>query len=122
MGSRVEQLYVLQKAVEAAQNSLSAAQAQANGDCNPKNAAFVCDQSRAKVNAAITSLNQAKLQYELQTAPPTATDLAQAQDAVIQAQASLDKLINSYTDTDLIQAQASVNAQDAIYRSALAAL
>lgn len=116
-GPRPEQVLVYQKGIEVAQNSLTSAQSQANGDCSGRQQQYVCDASRARVNAAETSLNQAKLQYELNVAPPTATDVAQAENAVAQAQAALDKLLNPYTQEDLIQAQAAV----AVQQSALAA-
>lgn len=119
-GPRPEQVVVFQKAIEVAQNTLTGAQAQANGDCVAKNPFYVCDASRAKVNAAETALNQARLQYSLNMAPPTATDLAQAKNAVVQAQDALDKLINSYTPDDLTQALATVAAQQGLLAQARA--
>ena len=120
-GPRQEQIYVYQKGIEAAQNSLTAAQAQANGDCGGRQLGYVCDASRARVHAAETTLNLAKLQYELNVAPPTQTDLAQAENVVAQAQAALDKLLNPYTQEDLIQAQAAVAVQQSGLVSAQAA-
>ncbi len=120
-GPRQEQIYVYQKGIEAAQNSRTAAQAQANGDCGGRQAGFVCDASRARVDAAETALNQAKLQYELNVAPPTGTDLAQAENVVAQAQFALDKLLNPYTPEDLIQVQAAVVVQQSALSSAQAA-
>lgn len=122
-GPRPERRLILQKAIEVAQNSKTAAQATANGDCNTGNRSFVqadCDAARSRVNAAETALGQARLQYELEIAPPTATDLQQAVDAVRLAELKLDKALNPYTEEDVLQSRSAVAAAEAQVRQAQA--
>jgi HlyD family secretion protein len=123
-GPRPEQRLVLEKAIEVAVNNRTAAQSTANGDCNVGRnfTQYTCDSSRAKVNAAETAVNQAKLAYELAVAPPTATDLHQAEAAVEVARLKLDKALNSFTDEDVTQSQSALAAQEALLRQSQAAL
>ncbi|MDE3076835.1 MAG: efflux RND transporter periplasmic adaptor subunit, partial [Chloroflexota bacterium] len=146
-GPRPEQLAVLQKQIEAAKNSLFAAQTSRDGACNKVLPAYVCSAAQAQVNAAETGVDTAQKQYELATAPPTATDLAQAQsavdqaraqlqllqantpqdiqaarDAVAQAQAAAQLAAQPFTGADMAVAQASVKQADAQVTQADAAL
>lgn len=119
-GPRPEQRVIFQKDVEKARNDLWAAQTKRDGDCGPRNARFTCDASNASVNAAETAVNRALLQYELATAPPAATDLAQAEDAVRQAELKLDKALNAFTEEDVLQSRSAVLGAEAQVRQAQA--
>lgn len=119
-GARPEQKDVLQKQVDAARNALYAAQTKRDGDCNKANPDYVCSAANAVVAQAQTSLETAIKQYRLSTAPPTATELQQAQAAVDQAQARLDAAQERETPLELQKGQSRVDASNKAIQAAQA--
>ena len=121
-GPRPEQVAVLQKLVDTAKNNLYAAQITRDALCAgvkfgqtaPTGAPVNCEGGQAAVNAAQTGVDTAQEQLRLSTAPPTATDVQQAQSAVDQAKAQL-ALLQSNTPQDVQQARDAVTqAQQAV--------
>ena len=114
-GPRPEQVAVLQKQVDTARNNLYAAQITRDALCAgvkfgqtaPTGAPVTCEGGQAAVNAAQTGVDTAGEQLRLATAPPTATDLQQAQSAVDQAKAQL-AMLQSNTPQDVQQARDAV--------------
>ena len=154
-GPRPEQVAVFQRQIDVAKNNLYAMQITRDALCAgvkfgqtaPTGAPVTCEGGQAAVNAAQTALDQANQQFRLQTAPPTATDLQQAQAAVDQVKAQLALLQNSspqdvqaardavaqadaaaqlaarpYTNADLAAAQAGVQQAEAQLAQAQAAV
>lgn len=121
-GPRPEQVAVLQKQVETAKNSLYAAQVTRDALCAgvrlgqtaPTGAPVNCEGGRAAVDAAQNGVDTALQQLRLATAPPTATDLQQAQAAVDQAKAQVT-MLQSNAPQDVQQARDAVaQAQQAV--------
>lgn len=113
-GPRPEQVAVLQQQVQAAKDALYAAQTARDGQCNPHNPDYVCSAANSQVAMAQTNVSLAQKQLQLATAPPTATDLQQAQAGVEQAQAELS-LLESNTPQDIQQVRDGViQAQQAL--------
>ncbi len=111
-GPRPEQVAVLQSQLDAARNALYAAQTSRDGACNPRNPDYVCSSAKAQVAAAENGIDTAQRQLTLATAPPMATDLQQAQAAVIQAQAQLN-LLKANTPQDIQSARDAVTQSQA---------
>ena len=125
-GPRPEQVVIYQKAIDVAKNNLYSAQVNRDASCRFQTAAS-CTAGNATVNAMQTALDQANLQYQLNVAPPLSTDIAQAEDAVRQAQGSLDsaqagvtsatnaakEAAQPYVATDFQSAQAGVDSAKA---------
>jgi len=121
-GPRAEQVSIYKTQVEQAKNALLAAQLTRDATCGLGKGG-ACDAATAQVNAAQNGVDLANQQLALNTAPPTATDLAQAQAAVTAAQRALDKAKTPYTQQDLqqqndavLQAQQAVDMAQKPYR------
>ncbi|HVA24392.1 MAG TPA: efflux RND transporter periplasmic adaptor subunit [Chloroflexota bacterium] len=118
-GPRPEAVAILQKQIDTAKNNLYAAQVTRDALCAgvkfgqtaPTGAPVNCEGGQAAVNAAQTGVDTANEQLRLATAPPTATDLQQAQSTVDQAKAQL-ALLQSNTPQDVQQARDAVTQAD----------
>lgn len=93
-----------------AKNSLWAAQLERDSIAgNKMSSDSVVDAANARVAAAETAVEIARLQYEQTKAEPTEYDIATAQAQVDQARATLDKLKAGATTEELAVAQAQVD-------------
>jgi HlyD family secretion protein len=106
-GPRPEQVAILQKQIDGAKSALYGAQTNRDGACNPHNPDYLCSAANAQVSAAQTAVDTAGKQLELATAPPTQTDLQQAQAAVEQAKAQV-AMLQSNSPEDVQQARDAV--------------
>ena len=114
-GPRPEQVAVLQKQVDAAKDSLYAADVTRDALCHgvsfgqtaPTGTPVTCEGGQAAVVAAQTGVDTAMNQLRLATAPPTATDVQQAQAAVDQAKAQV-AMLQSNAPQDVQQARDAV--------------
>jgi HlyD family secretion protein len=108
-GPRPEQIAVLQKQIDTAKNALYAIQGARDSSCRSEGPS--CTVGQAQVNTAQTALDTAQKQFELAIAPPTDTDMQQAQAAVDQAHAQLN-LLRANAPEDVQAARDSVDRAD----------
>lgn len=107
-GPRPVDIAPLEVSVSQAKDSLYSQQITRDGQCNPVNPQYICKSANAAVNAAWNGVNQASATLRAKVAPPSKTDLQQAQAAVSQAQAAYDAAKTPYTPQDIKQAQDAV--------------
>ncbi len=113
-GPRPEQVAIYRTQVEQARNALLAAQLNRDAICGMGKGG-PCDAANAQVYAAQNGVDLANQQMRLNTAPPTASDLMQAQAAVTSAAQALERAKVPYTAEDIQQQRdAVIQAQKAV--------
>ncbi len=115
-GPTPDQVRAAELAVDQAKNALASAQANKDGQCNPKNPAYQCEAAQASAFAAETAVEVAKQNLKTLTAPPTQDALNQAQAAVDAALQAYKLAQQPYTAQDLAQLQAAVDAAEQQYQ------
>lgn len=109
-GPTADQLHAAQLGVEQAKNAAYAADVQKDAACNPIYPKTGCDAAQAAAFAAHTGIEIAQSKLSALTAGPTAEQLQQAQAAVDAAQALVQIAEHPGSRTDLSAATAAVAA------------
>jgi len=112
-GPTQNQIRQAELAVEQAKDAANAANTQKDAACNPQYPAAACQAAQAAAFAAATGVNQVQAALNTLTAPPTKTQLDQAQAAVDAAQAGLQMAQHPGSANDIAAAQSAVVASQA---------
>jgi len=115
-GPRPEQIAVWRGQLEQAKDSLLAAQISRDAACGSSGAA--CDAANAQVLAAQSGVDVSARQLAVNTAPPVATDLAQAQAAATAAQQDLELAKRPYSELEVQQQRDAVAVAEQALRNA----
>lgn len=109
-GPTADQVASANLQVEQSKDALAAAQANKDGQCNPRNPHYMCEAAQAQAFADETAVNVAEQNLKTLTDPPTPDAVKQDQAAVDAAEQALKLAQTPYTSTDIAQAQAAVDA------------
>ncbi|MBX6770209.1 MAG: efflux RND transporter periplasmic adaptor subunit [Chloroflexi bacterium] len=118
-GPTPDQVAAAQLQVQQAKNALAAAQANKDGQCNPRNPSYLCEAAQAQAFAAETAVQVAEQNLKTLTDPPTQDAINQAKAAVDAAEQQYKLAQQPYTAQDLAQAKAAVDAAEQQYQLAL---